>query len=198
MPQPQLQSRKTLAGRSVGGQSTAGRPTAGPALDIVRATTGAELDHARALMRSFVAWHRRRHAADIALVDRYFDETSFNRELADLPGAYAAPHGALFLAYHRGRPVGCVALRNLGLGIAEMKRLYVEEPCRGLGLGKALAEKAIEEATRIGYRAMRLDTSRRQNEAIRLYEGLGFARIAPYHALEAALDAWLFFFEREL
>ncbi|MBI2256041.1 MAG: GNAT family N-acetyltransferase [Proteobacteria bacterium] len=174
------------------------QPEAGASHDIVHATTPTELDDARGLMRAFVAWHRRRHVADIALVDRYFDETSFNQELADLPGAYAPPHGALFVAYHRGRPAGCVALRNLGLGIAEMKRLFLDEPFRGLGLGRALAERAIMQAMAIGYRAIRLDTSHRQNEAIRLYESLGFNRIAPYHALEAGLDTWLCFFEREL
>lgn len=182
MSQPQLQPRRVEA-------------TLEP--DIVRATA-TELDDARGLMRAFVAWHRRRHASDIALVDRYFDEATFSRELAELPGAFAAPTGALFVAYHRGRPAGCVALRNLGLGIAEMKRLYVDEPFRGLGLGRALAERAINEAVAIGYRAVRLDTSRRQSEAIRLYESLGFSRIAPYHPLDAALDAWLYFFEREL
>jgi GNAT superfamily N-acetyltransferase len=183
MSQPRLQRRSAETG---------------PAHDIVRATTLVELDDARGLMRAFVAWHRRRHAADTALVDRYFDEASFNQELAGLPGAYAAPHGALFLAYHRGRPAGCIALRNLGLGIAEMKRLFVDEPFRGLGLGRALAERVVIEAIEIGYRAIRLDTSRRQNEAIQLYGSLGFNRIAPYHALEAGLDTWLYFFEREL
>jgi ribosomal protein S18 acetylase RimI-like enzyme len=183
MSQPQLRRRQ---------------PDAGAAYDIMRATTPAALDDARNLMRAFVAWHRRRHAADIALVDRYFDEAAFNRELAELPGAFASPHGALFVAYHRGRPAGCIALRNLGLGIAEMKRLYVDEPFRGLGLGRALAERVITEAKAIGYSAIRLDTSRNQIEAIRLYEGLGFDRIAPYHALEAGFDAWLHFFELEI
>ncbi|MDY0872035.1 GNAT family N-acetyltransferase [Dongia rigui] len=183
MSQPQLQPR---------------RSEAAAARDIVRATTTTELDDARHLMRNFVAWHRRRHAADIALVDRYFDEATFARELAELPGAFAAPHGALFIAYHRGRPAGCIALRNLGLGIAEMKRLYVDDPYRGLGLGRALAERVLAEAKAIGYHAIRLDTSRHQIEAIRLYESLGFSRIQPYHPLEAALDAWLYFFEREL
>lgn len=183
MSQPQLRQR---------------RPDAGAAFDILRAETPAALDDARHLMRAFVAWHRRRHAADIALVDRYFDEATFSRELAELPGPFAAPHGALFVAYHRGRPAGCIALRNLGLGIAEMKRLFVDEPFRGLGIGRALAERVILEAGAIGYSAIRLDTSRNQVEAIRLYEGLGFNRIAPYHALEAGFDSWLHFFELEI
>ncbi|WP_374380524.1 GNAT family N-acetyltransferase [Dongia sp.] len=167
-------------------------------LDIVRATTGTELDHVRDLMRSFVAWHKQRHAADIALINRYFDAAAFEGELAGLPGKYAAPHGMLLLAYHRGQPAGCVALHNLGVGIAEMKRMFVADAYRGLSIGRSLAERALAEAVRIGYRAMRLDTSHHQAEAIGLYESLGFRRIAPYYAIPPVLADWLVFFEREL
>ncbi len=167
-------------------------------LDIVRATTSTELDHVRDLMRGFVAWHKGRHAADLALVERYFDAAAFEAELAGLPGKYGAPHGALLLAYHRGEPAGCVALRNLGVGIAEMKRMFVADAYRGLSIGRALAERMMSEAVRIGYRAMRLDTSHRQAEAIGLYESLGFQRIEPYYAVPPALADWLVFFEREL
>ncbi|WP_374369740.1 GNAT family N-acetyltransferase [Dongia sp.] len=167
-------------------------------LEIVRATTDIELDHARHLMQAFVAWHRSHHAADIALINRYFDAAAFAQELAGLPGHYAPPHGALLIAYHRGQPAGCVALRNLGFGICEMKRMFVADGYRALGIGRALAERAIVEATAIGYRAMRLDTSRQQAEAIRLYEGLGFQTIPPYYPLSAELEDWLLFFEREL
>lgn len=167
-------------------------------LDIVRATTGTELDHARALMRGFVAWHRARHSQDIALINRYFDAVSFERELAALPGDYAPPHGALLIAYHRGRPAGCVALRNIGLGICEMKRMFVADAYRGLHIGRALADRIMAQAREIGYRAMRLDTSKRQAEAIRLYERLGFSRIGPYYPLPTDLENWLLFFEQEL
>jgi GNAT superfamily N-acetyltransferase len=167
-------------------------------LEILCATTDIELDHARELMQAFVAWHRSRHEADIAIINRYFDAAAFAQELAGLPGHYAPPHGALLIAYHRGQPAGCVALRNLGFGICEMKRMFVADAYRALGIGRALAERAIVEATAIGYRAMRLDTSRQQTEAIRLYEGLGFQAIPPYYPLSAALEDWLYFFEREL
>lgn len=167
-------------------------------LDIHRAATGVDLDHARSLMRAFLDWHKVRHATDIALINRYFDAAAFEAELDGLPGKYGSPHGALLLAYHGGQPAGCVALRNLGVGIAEMKRMFVTDAHRGLSIGRALAERIMGEARRIGYRAMRLDTSHRQAEAIGLYESLGFRRIAPYYALPPVLADWLVFFEREL
>jgi ribosomal protein S18 acetylase RimI-like enzyme len=67
-----------------------------------------------------------------------------------------------------------------------------------LGVGRALADRIIEDARTAGYRLMRLDTSRRQEEAMRLYERSGFRRIAPYYPLSDDLKNWLVFFEMEL
>jgi GNAT superfamily N-acetyltransferase len=74
----------------------------------------------------------------------------FAEELLDLPGEYAPPGGELFLARSGGRVVGCVALRALGDGIGEMKRLYLRPEARGQGLGRALAERAIAAARERG------------------------------------------------
>jgi GNAT superfamily N-acetyltransferase len=167
-------------------------------IEIFQATTNAQLDDARALMRAFVAWHRQRHVADLALIDRYFNEREFEQELACLPGKYAPPRGSLLIAYHEGRVAGCVALRDLGDDICEMKRMFVPADCRGLGVGRALAAGVLGDAKAAGYRHMRLDTSRHQSEAMRLYERSGFRRIEPYYELPDDLREWLVFFERAL
>ena len=138
-------------------------------IQIVEPTQPAELDDVRSLMRAFVTWHRARHAEDIALIERYFDQRAFDEELTGLPGKYARPQGRLLLAYlDDGEPAGCVALRDLGDGVCEMKRMFVPEAFRGRGVGRALAERIIAEGKEAGYRAMRLDTSRRQSEAMQL------------------------------
>jgi putative acetyltransferase len=113
---------------------------------------------------------------------------SFDQELADLPGKYSAPGGALLLGEVDGHAAGCVALRALPEGRAlpdgacEMKRLYVQPGFRGSGLGRALAAGIIARGRDLGYRAIRLDTLGDQMaDAVRLYRTLGFTEIAPYY-----------------
>ena len=167
-------------------------------VSIFQAATNTELNDVRFLMRGFLAWHRERHVEDLALIDRYFDESSWEAELAALPGKYAPPKGSLLIAYRGGQAAGCVALRDLGDGVAEMKRMYVPVAFRGLGVGRALADRIIADARKAGHRRVRLDTSRRQKEAIQLYEASGFKRIPPYYPLSDDLRDWLIFFERSL
>lgn len=167
-------------------------------LEIVTPTSPDALDAVRALMRDFVAWHRQRHAAELDLVDAYFDAAAFERELAGLPGAYGPPDGALLLARVDGAPAGCVGLRRLAPDCAEMKRMFVRPQYHGQGVGRALAEAILAAASAAGYARMRLDTGRRQVEAQALYHRLGFTPIAPYYPLPNAVRDWLVFMERPL
>lgn len=105
----------------------------------------------------------------------------FEAELGGLPGKYAPPGGALLLAYHDGAPAGCVALRDLGRGVCEMKRLFVRPRFQGLGLGRQLAHAIIASSCELGYSMMRLDTLDTLTVAMRLYEQIGFRRIPAYY-----------------
>jgi len=166
--------------------------------DVVEAELPSQLDDVRSLITAFVAWHRQRHVEDIALIERYFDADAFDRELEMLPGYYAPPKGSLLIAYEDSRPAGCVALRDLGDEICEMKRMFVQPEFRGRGIGLALANRVLENARSLGYHRIRLDTSHRQDEAMNLYRKLGFTEIEPYHDVSDDLRAWLVFFEMRL
>ena len=104
----------------------------------------------------------------------------FQRELAALPGPYASPQGRLYLAMDADKAVGCVALRNLGEGMAEMKRLYLRPSYRGQHIGRQLAQRVIEDAKAIGYKSLVLDTLPCMREAQTLYASLGFVDTMPY------------------
>jgi len=104
----------------------------------------------------------------------------FAAEMAGLPGGYASPTGRLLLALIENKIAGCVALRKIGDGICEMKRLFVDPDQRGKRIGRILAEAIIREAWTLGYRRMRLDTVPSMVSAIGLYRSWGFEEIPPY------------------
>jgi len=105
---------------------------------------------------------------------------NFDREMRHLPGGYEPPAGALLLAGDGRQGAGCVAMRRIDPAICEMKRLYVRPRYRGKGLGRRLAQAAINRATACGYLKMRLDTVPSMAPAIELYTGLGCEPIRPY------------------
>ena len=65
--------------------------------------------------------------------------------------------------------------------MCEIKRLFVRPAYRGKHLGKILVESIIDEARKLGYTHMRLDTlPGRMDKAIALYQSIGFVEIGPY------------------
>jgi GNAT superfamily N-acetyltransferase len=92
------------------------------------------------------------------------------------------PRGRLLLAFDNEQLAGCVALRQIGDGVCEMKRLFVRPDFQGRGLGRRLVDAIVSEAKDIGYKRMRLDTlPPKMNKAIALYQSSGFKDIQPYY-----------------
>ena len=90
----------------------------------------------------------------------------------------AATYVALWVALDRGDVVGSIALRDLGDGELELKRMYLRPACRGRGVGRRLLETALHWARNRGARRVRLDTTEEMAAARHLYERYGFRRIA--------------------
>ncbi len=143
-----------------------------PAHFIRPVTTPEDLTSAIALFREYAA-----------SLDTDLSFQDFDAEVANMPGKYSRPTGALLLARNEaGQPIGCVGLRSLGdAETCEMKRLYVSPLGRGTGLGRALTLEVLDQAKKMGYRRVRLDTLRSMTNAMALYEKLGFSEVEPYY-----------------
>ena len=122
------------------------------------------------MLREYVAW--------IGL-DLAFQE--IEEEIADLPGDYDEPTGALLVAEENHHLVGMIALRPLSGSICEMKRLWVRPEGRGRGVAKELVAQILDQARHLNYDEIRLDTLPMMTNAQSLYESLGFHDIAPYY-----------------
>jgi ribosomal protein S18 acetylase RimI-like enzyme len=136
---------------------------------LADAASPADLDAARALFREY------REAVGGTLCF-----AGFEREVAGLPGDYAPPGGRLLLARTGvGEPVGCGALKPLGDGVVELKRMWTRPAARGQGVARAVATALLEAARAAGHRRVRLETLDEMAPAHALYRSLGFREVAP-------------------
>jgi len=113
---------------------------------------------------------------------------------------FMPPMGRLFLCYVDNLPAGMAALKELVPGIGEIKRMYVRPEFRRRGLGRALMDRLLEEANRIPFQCLRLDSAPFFIEAHQLYRAYGFQDISPYDGAEIPKEfhsGW-FFMEKQL
>jgi ribosomal protein S18 acetylase RimI-like enzyme len=140
-------------------------------MKLLQVQSNEEIQEARRLFAEYSAW------LGVNLCFQNFD-----KELAELPGEYVPPSGRLWLAIENQQVAGCVALRKIGEGTGEMKRLFVRPEFRGKGFGRTLTESIIEAAGDIGYKRLRLDTlPGKMDQAIAMYRSLGFRDIEKYY-----------------
>jgi GNAT superfamily N-acetyltransferase len=97
------------------------------------------------------------------------------------------------IGYLNGVAVACGAVRRVDATTAELKRMYVAPPVRGLGFGRALVEALEAEARLLGVIRVVLETGTRLAPAIRLYEGMGYARIPLFGEYLSSPDTSLCF-----
>lgn len=108
-----------------------------------------------------------------------------------LPDAdkYRPPRGVFLIATSEDSPMGCVSLRPLEPGCAEIKRLWIDPAARGQGLGRRLMGAIESRARDLGYSRLKLDSNAVLRAAIMLYRSDGWVDAAPYTSFPA--NIWL-------
>ena len=163
-------------------------------VEISLATSDADYAAFGVLVREYADWCRARFAQEAWMIDLAFSHQSLDRELESLPARYGPPGGRTFLARRDGEVVGCGAYRRHP-EFCEMKRLFVPDRFRGLGVGRKLSAAIIASAKDEGFKLMRLDTAAQMSEAVALYEAIGFKRCTPYIEYPARLMPHMVFME---
>lgn len=92
------------------------------------------------------------------------------------------PRGLLLVARLREEPVGCGALKLHANAPAEIKRMWVAQRARGLGLGRRVLQELERHARELGVAVLHLETNHTLNEAIHLYRESGYQEVAPFNA----------------
>jgi len=119
------------------------------------------------------------------------DDDGLDHDVAHWERQYDGVAGVLFVIEDpTGAIVGTAGLRELAPGVAEIKRMWVRPGCQGLGLGRRLMRRCLEEARRRGFAVLRLDTERRMEAALAVYRRAGFVEIADYNGNPRA-EVWM-------
>ncbi|WP_407355457.1 GNAT family N-acetyltransferase [Methanolobus sp. WCC5] len=108
------------------------------------------------------------------LSEEGFDYDSLkDSDLDDIHSSYFHNGGVFFLSLHREKLIGTSAVKNLGCGVCEIKRLYVKKECRGKGIGLSLFLTALEFAKK-DHLCIKLKTDSSLKKAISMYLKSGF------------------------
>ncbi|KAK7039567.1 acyl-CoA N-acyltransferase [Favolaschia claudopus] len=148
---------------------------------LVPAHTPEHLPLVRSLFTSYTTW-----------LDLDLTFQNYAAELADLPGAYSPPSGAILLAIdaETSTPLGIIAMRPLksragnadsSERCCELKRLYTLPEARGRGVARALVREALNVAREAGYQKAMLDTLEKMEAARKLYASEGFEETEKYY-----------------
>jgi DNA-binding MarR family transcriptional regulator/GNAT superfamily N-acetyltransferase len=119
----------------------------------------------------------------------YFAELGRRSDIPFDPatGSTAEPHevrppaGAFLVAYVGDEPIGCGAIKHHPGEPSDIKRMWVAESARGLGIGRRLLADLERLAREHGDDAVRLETNKALVEAIAMYESSGYRRVPAFN-----------------
>jgi GNAT superfamily N-acetyltransferase len=111
-------------------------------------------------------------------ISRYFTLEAKDREILGDPEGRILKHGGhILMAWLGDQAIGCVALIPMGDGVYELSKMAVSPEMRGLGIGRKVLLEAIKLARQIGARSLFLGSNSKLQNAVHLYESVGFRHV---------------------
>lgn len=124
-------------------------------------------------------WCLQQYYADID--ERFEGGVDLDAILTSDVDEVSPPNGLFLVARLDGRAVGCGCLKRTAPGTVDIKRMWLSPDVRGRGLGRAVLERLVSEARRLGFRQVRLETNKALTEAISLYRSAGFVEVPAFN-----------------
>lgn len=147
------------------------------AVELHPVESQAQRHAARALVTEYLQW-----VADVARssYDLSFDVDAMVRSDMDDPSKFFPPTGRFYLVHYGGSYVGVGCLKRLAPEVGEIQRMYVQPRVRGVGAGRILVGRLLEDAKALGYKKIRLESLKALTAAHSLYRSVGFREIGAY------------------
>lgn len=102
------------------------------------------------------------------------DPATTDADVEDVDGHYGRPGAYFCILEANGRPVATGGIRPMSETRCELRKMYMLKEARGQGYGKELLTHLLEQARRLGYQEVMLETASVLTEAIALYRSFGF------------------------
>jgi GNAT superfamily N-acetyltransferase len=147
---------------------------------LVRVQSPMDVATAVELAREYGEWAVRIAKSEYGIDAEAESERGLSTSIDELLG----PRATLYLALDRGVPVGIGGLKPVSFEVAEIKRLYVRPTARGSGFGRALLAQLLDDARRLAFDLVRLESAAFMGEAHALYRSFGFQEVEPYDGRE--------------
>jgi DNA-binding MarR family transcriptional regulator/GNAT superfamily N-acetyltransferase len=115
------------------------------------------------------------------LADRFEDGFDATIPHAARPEQLTPPAGYFMVARLHGRVAGCGALKLVGDGIGEVKRMWTADFARGQGVARTVLETIEAKARALGVHTLRLETNKALREAHALYRSAGYREVPAFN-----------------
>jgi len=146
-------------------------------LTFVAVDSAEQREAARSLIAEYLGWIAEIAGAQYGLT---FDVHAMDRSDVEDAHKFFPPTGRFYLVEHDGAYVGVGCLKQLSPRVAELQRMYVQPHARGIGAGRALLTRLLDDARAIGYQRVRLESLKALTPAHQLYRSAGFRDVDPY------------------
>ncbi|MEA5139582.1 GNAT family N-acetyltransferase [Arcicella rigui] len=125
---------------------------------------------------------------NVEWIETYFKIEPHDLEQLEAPEEIIANGGQIFLAKLGDEIVGTSALIHDGNGVYELAKMGVTPKAQGLGLGKKLCVKTIEEAKARKAKSLYLLSNTALKPAISIYKSIGFVEVPIEETLYERTD----------